>query len=177
MKKLLIFIFSPLLSMGQSNSEIVAWLNQFENNYAIEKILQGTTKEKVNIFYKNGSLVVNSLIWSGSGNTPPESSCEIDLSKVKRIFAEPKRGLEKTSAEINICAEPGFIKIFIKYPNTSSFVRYDDAEFLKKSGYCDASIRLKFNHNESTGQIERILNALQSLSKNHGANPVVGSLF
>ena len=46
-----------------------------------------------------------------------------------------------------------------------------------QSGYCDASIRLKFHHNESTDQIKRILNALQTLSKNHGANPVVGSLF
>tara|TARA_B100000963_G_scaffold290144_1_gene259902 strand:- start:601 stop:1134 length:534 start_codon:yes stop_codon:yes gene_type:complete len=177
MKKLLIFIFYPLLSTGQSNSEIVAWLNQFENNYAVERILQGTLREKVNIFYKNGSLVVNSLIWNGRGNTPPESNCEIDLSKVKRIFAEPKRGSEKTLVDINICAEPGFIKIFIKNPITSSFVRFDDEEFLKKSGYCDASIRLKFHHNESTDQIKRILNALQTLSKNHGANPVVGSLF
>jgi len=176
MKKILIFIFSPLLLISQENSEIIAWINQFENNYAIERILEGTSKEKVNVFYKNGYLIINSLIWSSRG-APPESSCEIDLSKVKRIFAEPSRGLEKTSAEINICAEPGFIKIFIKQPNTSRFVRYNDAEFLKKSGYCDASIRLKFDHNESTDQIDRIIKALQTLSKNHGANPIIGSLF
>ena len=77
---------------------------------------------------------------------------------------------------LTICVEPGYITAEIS--KNGNPYPFDIYKFIKQKGYCNASIRLKFNNlDESDDNTKRIINAIAKLAENNGSNPKIGSLF
>jgi len=171
----LFILFSKI--NAQNNSEIINWINAYENNYAIEEILDGTFSDKVFLFLdEEEKLMIKEFSFDGS-SSPPVLFWKIDLSKINRIYGEPVKSKSgnRVSVEIKICVEPGYINI-VGYKNGRD-LPVDFDTFLRENGHCNASIRLNFSADESAKKIERIINAIAALAKNKGSNPKIGSLF
>tara|TARA_R110002153_G_scaffold196886_2_gene350268 strand:+ start:109 stop:645 length:537 start_codon:yes stop_codon:yes gene_type:complete len=178
MKKLLLlfvfFLFSSNQVNSQSDFEIISWINNYEDTYAIERILDGTFSDKV-FLYKDsrGYLIIKELIWDSS--SPPIILTRIDLSKIIRIFAEPTTGTEMTAIDVNICVEAGYITA--EGSKDGKPLRFDFNGYIRDNGYCNESIRLQFKLNNSDKYTQRIINAIAKLAENNGSNPEIGSLF
>ena len=171
----ILFLFSPNQVNSQSNSEIITWINNFENSYAVERILDGTFSDKVFLYEdEKGYLIIKELSWDSS-STPPQVLFRIDLSKINRIYGELRKGSEGASVDVKICVEPGYITAEIS--KNGNPLPVDINKFIKQQGYCNASIRLTFNLDESEDNTKRIINAIAKLAENNGSNPKIGSLF
>jgi len=174
----ILFLFSPNQVNSQSNSEIITWINNFEDSYAVERILDGTFSDKVFLYEdKKGYLIIKELIWDSS-STPPQVLSRIDLSKINRIYGEVRKGSEGegASVDVTICVEPGYITAEVS--KNGNPYPFDINKYIKQKGYCNASIRLTFNNlDESDDNTKRIINAIAKLAENNGSNPKIGSLF
>ena len=177
----ILFLFSPNQVNSQSNSEIITWINNFEDSYAVERILDGTFSDKVFLYEdEKGYLIIKELIWDSS-STPPQVLSRIDLSKINRIYGEVINGADGTSAvqfgvALTICVEPGYITAEVS--KNGNPYPFDINKYIKQKGYCNASIRLTFNNlDESDDNTKRIINAIAKLAENNGSNPKIGSLF
>tara|TARA_X000000950_G_C13705912_1_gene574107 strand:+ start:269 stop:829 length:561 start_codon:yes stop_codon:yes gene_type:complete len=180
---LFIVIFFSTQIYSQTPLEIVAWINDFENNYATERILDRTTIDKVVLSYKKLSgkdiLIVRTHSYNGTSN-PPIIDTYIDLSKVVRISAEPTIRGNDAFCDVKICTSEDGIGIILKMPDSDKWVTFPgEKEFLEKQGYCNSEIRLSLYDRAADAEklLERITNALVTLSKMYGSNPAIGPLF
>ena len=191
MKKLLLIFAFFFINQIQSQTplEIIAWINDFENKYATERILDKTTIDKVVLRYLKAQdpgntmgrdfLIVRTHSYNGSSN-PPIIDTYIDLSKVIRISADPTIRGNSAFCDVKICTAEDGIFVALKMPNSNGWAEFPDMkEFLKKQGYCDSEIRLTLRDRAADAKkiLERITNALVTLSKMHGSNPAIGPLF
>ena len=186
MKKLLpllILFFLSTQIQGQKPHEIIAWINDFENNYAVERILDRTTIDKVVVRYEKFSgkdwLIVRSHVFSAT-SSPPIIDAYIDLSKVVRINAEPIIRGNNAYCDVKICTSEDGIFTKVKMPDSDKWVPFPgEKEWYLEQGYCNAEIRLALKDKAADAEkfLERITNALVALSKMYGSNPAIGPLF
>ena len=179
---LFIILFFSNQIQSQTPIEIIGWINDFENNYATERILDRTTIDKVVLKYYEsegkGYLVVRTHSYNGSSN-PPIIDTYIDLSKVVRISADPTIHGNSAFCDVKICTAEDGIWMLLKMPDSNRWVNFPDEKFLKEHGYCNSEIRLSLRGRADDAKeiLERITNALVKLSKMHGSNPAIGPLF
>jgi hypothetical protein len=175
---LLLLLFSFSNSYNQSNSEILTFLNMFENVNAVERYAKGKFKEKVSLEYKDGNLIINSFIYLGKSTPGLVVRSIIKISDITRIEASKEYYNNMTYVDFYICAKPGSINIQEQERYNSRYKTWsNESLWFKKNGYCDSEIRLKFPSDIADSQIDRVYNALEALAKNHGAKPKIGSLF
>ena len=178
MKRLLLVLFFSTLGYSQSDSEITIWVNNFENNNPVEKLLIGEYYDRINIGVESGFLLVNSMDFNGYGKTPARNRQLVTLSEIERIEAVKKvRADGDVIVTFRICtSRTGFIRQ--KFKNNSVWINETNTdEFVKKFGACSSQLSFKFPGSIVDRQIERVYKALKTLANNHGANPKIGSLF
>ena len=178
----ILFFFSTQIQ-SQTSLEIIAWINDFENNYATERILDRTTIDKVVLSYEKFSgkdiLIVRTHIYNGTSN-PPIMDTYIDLSKVVRISADPRIRGDDAFCDVKICTSEDGSNVILKMPDSDEWVTFPgEKEFLEKQAYCNSEIRLSLYNRAADAEklLERITSALVALSKMHGSNPAIGPLF
>ena len=179
MKYLVVFLTIVVFNMtiAQSNEDIINWLNNFEDRNSPERIMKGTFEDKVNLDYKDGELIVNSMVYRGSSTPAMKTRTIIKVSEITQIEALKTVKDNFTIYDINICANPGAIDILIKDANNNFKSATWANKYFEQKGYCTSEYRLKFSINSAKEEIERVYNAFRKLSENHGINPKIGSLF
>lgn len=188
MKKLLYLtlFFGTQFIFSQSNSEIIRWLNDFENSNSPESIMEGTFDDKVFLNYDNGYLVINSMrlgpILLNGTSEIFNIKCEIKIADITQIEAiELNKGVE-IIYDVKICTKSTneSIKIYEKKRNDSEYNKLSSVEYdnwIKDFGYCTNELRFKFLRVIAQKQLQRVYDALNQLAKNHNANPKIGSYF
>lgn len=178
-----VVIFFSAQIQSQTPLEIIGWINDFENNYATERILDKTTIDKVVLRYQKISgrdiLVVRTHTYNGTSN-PPIIDTYIDLSSVVRISADPRIRGGNTFCDVKICTSEGGQVSYLKMPQSDEWVIFPGwKEFIEKQGYCNSEIRLSIYESATDAKklLERITNALVTLCKMHGSDPAIGPLF
>ena len=173
-----LFVLFYLLSYSQSNSEIIRWLNNFEDNNPVEKLMQGTLEDKVNLEYSNGSLIINSMIFNGMSTPPSKVRSIIKIADITQIEAQKSYYNSWVNVDFNICTKPGSIVMQIREPYSFEYKRWsNEVGWYRRYGYCDLNLRFRFYQTNANSQIDRVYNALRTLANNHGANPKIGSIF
>jgi hypothetical protein len=178
---LLIISLNPSSCLSQETPtaiEIIQWLNNFEDSNSVERIMEGTLEDKVNLHYEDSLLTINSMYF-GSISGPPSKIREVFLIKdIKQIEAFPSIRGEFTIVEIYIKLDPGKIKLECK---KYDHVYFTQCEFcnsrFEKYGYTSMALRFKFPNSKSEEYTQKVYNALEKLAKMHGANPKIGSIF
>jgi hypothetical protein len=176
---IIVLFVLPLKITAQTNSEIIAWINSYEDSYAVERLVEGSYADKVSLSLGDkGKLVITEGIWTGSSTPRIELISAIDLSKIKRVYGgEPREINGMAIVDIYICVEPGFIKMRALNLDGTKVHYLNPDEILEKWGHCNMAIRLKFSPLQAAENTERVVNAIIALAKNNGSNPKVGSLF
>jgi|GEM_PF-5013326 len=158
--------------------EIIQWLNNFEDSNSIERIMEGTFEDKVNLHYEDSVLTINSMYF-GSISGPPSKIREVFLIKdIKQIEAFPTIKGDFTIVEIFIKFDPGKIKLECKKYDEAYFKECEHcSSFFAKHGFISSSLRFKFPNSKSEEYTQKVYTALEKLAKMHGANPKIGSIF
>jgi hypothetical protein len=187
MKRLLILSISLIsqLIFSQTNSEIIDWLNDFENSNSPERIMQGTFDDKVNLTYDNGYLTINSMVFGPMSLNGSSSiynyKIVYKISDIKQIEAIEFVKEDKIIYDIKICTNDiSTIQVFTKNYKDSvyeklSFLKFE--RWVEKYGNCSSELRFKFNKEVASKQLQRIYDALLLLARNHNASPKIGSYF
>lgn len=187
MNKLLILfiILTPQLIFSQTNSEIINWLNDFENSNSPERIMQGTFNDKVNLSYDNGYLTINSMVFGPMSLNGTSSIYNykivykiVDIKQIEAIEFEKE---SKIIYDVKICTNDiSSIQVYTKKYEDSEYEKLNFLKFerwIEKYGNCSSELRFKFNKEVASKQLQRIYDALLLLAKNHNANPKIGSYF
>ena len=186
MKKiLLLLIVSPFLCYSQSNEEIskksieiIQWINTFEDNNSVERIMKGTFEDKVYVEYNQGKLIVYSMLWQGSREPIMNLREIIEIKDIIRIEAKKKFSNDNIIADIAIFVKEGSINLECKNRNEVHFYPFSlEKKWFDKVGFCSLNLRFKFSKEIASTQIERVFNALSDLTILNGGNPKIGSLY
>jgi hypothetical protein len=187
MKKLMLLFISltTQLIFSQSNSEIIRWLNDFENNNSPERIMRGTFDDKVFLSYANGYLTINSMALGPMSLNGTSSiynyKIVYKINDIKQIEAIDFEKDGKIIYDIKICTnDMSSIDIYSKKNDDSEYERLSLLKFekwIEKFGNCSSELRFKFNKEVASKQLQRVYDALFLLAKNHNANPKIGSYF
>lgn len=193
MKKLIvkfIFILCSVLSYSHSYSQsnnfdkvgysndIVLWINNFENSYSVERIMQGTTEDKLNLGYKDGYLFINSMLWKMEGQ-PDYIRGVLKIQDIESIEAIKKYNEGNVIVAFQICTREDSIVMECKDSKDSFFSKCDwyDDDMYEEFGFCSSELRFKFPTASANDEIERVYKALKELIVLNGGNPRIGSLF
>ena len=182
----ILILFTTQFIFSQTNTEIIRWLNDFENSNSPERILEGTFDNKVFLSYDNGYLTINSMglgpmLLNGT-STIYNIKCEIKIADITQIEAIELNNGGEIIYDIKICTKTinESIKIYSKKRNDSEYNKLSSVEYdswIEDFGYCTNELRYKFLKVIAPKQLQRIYDALSQLAKNHNANPKIGSYF
>ena len=175
---LVAFLISSQFLYGQTNQQIVLWLNSFEDSNSPERIMAGTTEDKVFLEYQDSILIINSMVQSPFGGYPSKIKTYIRINNIIQIEAKEKIYGNNIICDLYICTKPNSIKMYWKNTGDKDFVVFPiEQKMLEKNGYCSTELRFKFPSSNSQDEIDRIYNALKQLCKNHGSEPKIGPYF
>lgn len=188
MKKILLLIFFTQILLGQTNQEIISWLNDFEDNNSPQRIMEGTFDDKVFLEYQTeGNLIINSMVYgplSFYNSKIPiyKYKCKIKISDIIQIEAIESEKGNFIFYDIKICTKPSSdsMKILRMKDNESVFNEFLPQEYenyTERFGWCWSELRFKFQKEIAKNQLLRIYKSFTQLSKNHNINPKIGSYF
>lgn len=187
MKKFLVLYITltSQLIFSQTNSEIINWLNDFENSNSPERIMEGTLDDKVHLTYDNGYLTINSMVFGPLSLNGTSSiynyKIVYKISDIKQIEAIEFAIESKIIYDIKICTNDiSSIQVYTKKYEDSEYQKLSFLKFerwVDKYGNCSSELRFKFNKEVASKQLQRIYDALLLLAKNHNASPKIGSYF
>ena len=174
------FIFS------QTNSEIIRWLNDFENSNSPSRIMPGTFDDKVFLTYDNGYLTINvseigPMLIDGTSSIY-NYKFVIKVEDIIQIEAIELNKADYIFYDIKICTKTTneSLEIYRKIRNNSEYNVLSASEYQRwvgQFGYCSDQLRYKFSKDIAPKQLQRVYDALNQLAKNHNANPKIGSYY
>ena len=181
----ILILFTTQFIFSQTNSEIINWLNDFENSNSPERIMQGTFDDKVHLTYDNGYLTIDSMVFGPMSLNGSSSiynyKIVYKISDIKQIEAIEFAKESKIIYDIKICTNDiSTIQIYTKNYEDSEYEKLSFLKFerwIQKYGNCSSELRFKFNKEVASKQLQRIYDALLLLARNHNANPKMGSYF
>ena len=178
-----LFYFSKCFSqhndeVNKKSLEIVQWINAFENNNSVERIMKGTMQDKVYAEYSNGILTIYSMLWQGSREP---ILCVREIIKIKditRIEAKEKNTDNYTFVDIAIFVKETSISLECKKDYELQFYKSNfEEKWFEKVGFCSLNLRFKFSKESAATEINRVFKALADLCILNGGNPKIGSLY
>lgn len=160
------------------SNDIILWINNFENSNSVERIMQGTTEDKVNLGYKEGHLFINSMLWRMRGPAEYIRGVLI-IQNIVSIEAVKKYNEGNVIVSFQICTKKDSFIMECKDSKDSYFSKCDwyDDKMYAEYGFCTSELRFKFPSSSADSEIERVYKALKELVILHGGNPRIGSLF
>ena len=166
-KLLLILLFVPLVSFGQSMSEALGFLKNNISDWACERVAHGTLIERISFSYNYDftKLIIKTKMPEYS-KTNGYSVNEIELSKILRIEAESN---SVKCAGIRIISEPFGIQSYLISRNGNILISKSKMnEFFSEKGWLNEDIRIKndYSFNERS---KRIKKALEFMAVENGA--------
>lgn len=172
------FAQESISNKTEYSKEIILWINNFENNNSVERIMQGTTEDKVHLEYKDGFLIINSMLWKIEGQ-PDYIRAVLKIQDVVSIEAVKKYNESFVIVAFQICSREDSIIMECKDTKNSFFVKCDwyDDDMYEEFGFCSSELRFKFPTASANDEIERVYRALKELVVFNGGNPRIGSLF
>lgn len=177
------FFFSNCFSQQndevyKKSLEIVQWINAFENSNSVERIMQGTMKDKVHVEYSDGILTIYSMLWQGSKEPILHVREIFTIKDIIRIEAKEKNVDNFIIADIAIFVKENSISLECKKDYESEFYKFNfEKKWFEKVGFCSLNLRFKFSKESAATEIKRVFNALADLCFLHGGNPKIGSLY
>ena len=176
MKKLiLLLLFIPLVSLGQTFDDALSFLKIHEPMWACEKYVKGyfTPRLEISLYQNNSKLIINMRSESYRDGRPILVTFkeEIELSKIIRIEVEDENS-EKSCNGIRIIAEKYGISTEVIDPNGQIIRSVDEMHNKYYSNYLGGwwsdSIRIK-NDNNFDERSKRIVKALKFMAIQNGA--------
>ena len=181
MKKLILLLFIPLVSFGQTFDDALIFLNMNEPEWACERYAEGTFTKRLEISTNEtkSKLILKELVPGYAGiQEEYYSIAEIQLSKVIRIEAQQSN---KGCAGIRIITdEYGIASKSISNSSGFTITTADDVGqvlinsdtynegFYSKRGWSNDQIRIK-NDKYFDERAKRIINAIKFMAVQNGA--------
>jgi len=168
MKKLILLLFIPLVSFGQSFDDAINFLIINEPDWACEAFVDGTFKKRLEIATdENKSKLILTQYHSSSVSDDYYSISEINLSKIIRIEAQQS---DKGCAGIKIITNEYGISSVAIYVNGTVMVDYNkfNESYYPKFGWYDEKIRIK-NDEFFNERSKRIIKAIEFMAIENGA--------
>ena len=168
MKKLILLLFIPLVSFGQSFDDALNFLKINEPDWACEAFAVGTFKKRLEISTdENNSKLILSQYITSSLSDNYYSISEIHLSKIIRIEAQQS---DKGCAGIKIITDEYGISSKAISVNGKVLIDYKKMEqdFFPRFGWFNEQIRIK-NDEYFNERSKRIIKAIEFMALENGA--------